>query len=227
MALAGYEDLAGIIDHWLVGPELTAGQVVEGLELAQRYRVACATVRPCDIDLAARVLRGSAVKPASVCGFPHGWQNTGVKLYEFRDLLRRGAKEVEWAIATSALLSREFQHVQTELAQAAAMAKQEGVVLKAALETAALSEELKIIACRCLERAEVAFASIPAAMDDLELFRKYLPEEIGVQVRGELDKLDEAIELEAAGCSRMATGATAALLEQWKARLAAARPADG
>ncbi len=227
MALAGYEDLAGIVVHWLVRPELTAAQVVEGLELAQRYKVAGATVRPCDIDLAARVLRGSPVKPASVCGFPHGWQNTGVKLYELRDLLRRGAREVEWTVATSMLLSREFQHVQTELGQAVEIARAEGVVLKAALDTAALDDELKIIACRSLERAEVTFASIPPVMDDVKLVRKYLPEEIGIEVRGELDSVEQVLDLRDSGCARIATGTTAALLDAFEARLRAENPANG
>src|SRR5207248_4471667 len=103
----------------LVKPELTGEQVVEGLEMAKRYGIACVSVRPCDIDLAVRTLQGSPVKPGSVAGFPHGSQNTATKLYETRDLLRRGAREIDMVIAISKLLSREFQHVQTELIQMA------------------------------------------------------------------------------------------------------------
>ena len=111
--LVSYEDLARIIDHSLVKPELTTGQVAEGLEMAKRYSIASVSVRPCDIDLAVRTLGNSPVKPASVSGFPHGSQNTATKLFETRDLLRRGAKEIDMVIAISKLLSREFQHVQT------------------------------------------------------------------------------------------------------------------
>src|SRR5689334_1011885 len=57
--LATYEDLAGMIDHSLVSPELNHANVVDGLELAKRYRVASAIVRPCDIDVAVRTLQGS------------------------------------------------------------------------------------------------------------------------------------------------------------------------
>src|SRR5690349_22533714 len=134
--LATYEDLAGMIDHSLVKPDLGNQQVVEGLELARRYRVGSAIVRPCDIDLAVRTLQGSAVRPASVCGFPHGTANTATKLYELRDLLRRGAKEIDMVIAVPKLVSREFQHVQTELDQAAESCNQGGATLKVILETA-------------------------------------------------------------------------------------------
>ena len=70
--LASLQDIAQMIDHALVKPELTGVQVVEGLELAKRCHVASATVRPCDIEMAVRTLQGSPVRPASVSGFPHG-----------------------------------------------------------------------------------------------------------------------------------------------------------
>src|ERR1022692_2470127 len=155
--LATYEDLAGMIDHPLVKPEHSNVQVVEGIELAKRYRIACVSVRPCDVDLAVRTLAGSPVRPGSVVGFPHGSQNTATKLYEARDLLRRGAREIDMVVAISKLLSREFQYVQMELQQMAETCRKEGALVKVILENAYLTDELKIIACRCCERAEVDF----------------------------------------------------------------------
>ena len=158
LPLTTREGLAQLIDHPLVKPELTDEQVIEGLELAKRYHIASASVRPCDIDLAVRTLQGSGVKPGAVCGFPHGSQNTATKLYEARDLLRRGAREIDMVVAISKLLSREFQHVQMELLQMSELCHKEGALLKVILENAYLTDELKIIACRCCERAEVGAA---------------------------------------------------------------------
>jgi deoxyribose-phosphate aldolase len=222
-----------MIDHALVKPELTGAQVVEGLELAKRCRVASATVRPCDIELAVRTLEGSPVRPASVSGFPHGSGNTATKLYETRDLLRRGAKEIDVVVAISKLLSREFQHVQVELLQLSELCHKEGAVLKVILETAYLTDELKIIACRCAARAEVdfvqtstGFAPTEATVEDVQLLRKHLPEEIGIKAAGDLRTVSQVIEAHAAGCSRIGTDSTAAILEEWKARLAAGTGPD-
>jgi deoxyribose-phosphate aldolase len=225
--LANLQDIARMIDHALVKPELTGVQVVEGLELAKRCLVASATVRPCDIELAVRTLEGSPVRAASVSGFPHGSENTATKLYETRDLLRRGAKEIDMVVAISKLLSREFQHVQVELLQASEACHKEGALLKVILETAYLTDELKIIACRCAARAEVdfvqtstGFAPAEATIEDVRLLRKYLPEEIGIKAAG-LHTVDQVIEAYAAGCSRIGTDSTAAILEEWKVRLEA------
>ncbi len=232
LPLATSESLAKLIDHSLVQPELTDEQVIEGLELAMRYKVACASVRPCDIDLAARTLAGSSVKAGAVCGFPHGSANTATKLYEARDLLRRGAREIDMVIAISKLLSREFQYVQMELLQLSELCHKEGALLKVILENAYLTDELKIIACRCCERAEVDFVKTSTGFApsgytraDLALMRKYLPEEIGVAAAGGIHTLDQVLEGYQAGCTRIGTTSTAAILNEWQARLTPPPPA--
>jgi deoxyribose-phosphate aldolase len=202
--------LAALLDHWLVKPDLTSAQVLEGLQLARRYGVASAIVRPCDTDLAVRTLAGSGVKPASAVGFPHGWQNTATKLYELRDVLRRGARELDMTIALPNLLSREFQHVQTELMQASEACHREGALLAVTLQTEYLTDDLKIIACGCCERAEVDFVSA-STLADVQLLRQHLPEEIAL--KGSADTLEQVLALRDAGCARIATSSTVAILD--------------
>ena len=113
--LTRYEDVAKMIDHSLLRPELTEEQVEEGCRIAREYQVASVTVRPCDVDFAVRLMEGSGVAVGGVAGFPHGSSTTATKLYEARDMLRRGAREVDTVINISKLLSRRrcFQHVET------------------------------------------------------------------------------------------------------------------
>jgi len=226
-----YDDLARLIDYPLVKPALTSVQVMEGLDLARRYGVACASVRPCDLDLAVRTLAGCPVRPGSVVGFPHGCQTTSTKLFEARDLLRRGAREIDMVIALAALVSREFQYVQTELSQVSELCRKEGAVLKVILENAYLTDELKIIACRCCERSEVhfvktatGFAPSGYTVEDVKLMRKYLPEAIGVKAAGGLHTLDQVLEVLALGCTRVGTSAAAEVLDEWNLRLSKAVP---
>lgn len=226
--LGTYEDLARRIDHSLVRPDLTEEQVIAGCELAARYQVAAVLVRPCDVDVAARVLGGSGVKVASVAGFPHGSSSTAVKLYEGRDVLRRGAREVDFVLNYSKLLSRHFQHVEVELLQMVESCHKEGALLKAIFETAYLTNELKIIACRIMDRAGVdmvetstEFAPTGYTVDDLKLLRAHLPERVGLKAVGGIETLDQALEACQAGAVRVGTTSTTAILEGWKAQLAA------
>jgi len=224
--LAASEDVARLLSHSLLRPELTTARVLEGIQLARRYAVAAVSVRPCDVELALRHLEGSTVIPASVVGFPHGSQTTSAKLFEARDLLRRGAREIGVVIATSRLLSREFQHAQTELAQIAEACHKERATVTVILENAWLTEELKIIALRCAERAEAdavststGFAPTGYTAADVALMRKYLPEETGVEAAGGVATLADVLEAYQAGCTRISTTQIAVILEEWKARM--------
>jgi deoxyribose-phosphate aldolase len=225
-ALTTYEDVAKMIDHSLLRPELTDEQVVEGCEIARKYNVATVTVRPCDVDTAVRQMEGSSVPVGSVSGFPHGSTTTAAKLYETRDLLRRGAKEIDMVINISKLLSRQFQHVETEVSQMAEACHQQGAILKVIFENAYLTDELKIIACRICDKARAdfiktstGFAPTGYTLEDLNLMRKYSSPKMRIKAAGGVRSLEKVLEVYEAGCSRFGATATVAILEDWKAQL--------
>jgi len=229
-----YEDLAGMIDHSLLRPELSGQQVLEGCELARRYRVAAVCVRPCDVEMAVRALGASGVPVATVAGFPHGSSTTAVKLYEARDALRRGAREIDMVINIGYMLSRQFQHVESELLQMAETCHQEGALIKVIFENAYLTRELKVVACRICARAGVDFAKTSTGfapsgytLDDLRLMREHLPEEIAIKAAGGVRTLEALKEVQAAGATRVGATATAAILDAWKAELETAGGASG
>jgi len=169
---------------------------------------------------------GSGVAVGSLAGFPHGSSTTGVKLYEIRDVLRRGAKEVDMVLNISRLLSRQFQYVEMELLQAAEECHKQGALLKVIFENAYLTDELKIVACRICGRAgadfvktSTGFAPTGYTLEDLRLMRAHTNPEIQIKAAGGVRTLDAALEVYQAGCSRFGATATVTILEDWKARL--------
>jgi deoxyribose-phosphate aldolase len=101
----------------------------------------------------------------------------------------------------------------------AELCHKEGALLKVNLVNACLTDELKIIACRCCERAEVDFVQTSVA--DIPLVRKNLPDEIGIKAAGGIRTADQALEACTAGATRIGTTTSAAILDEWKARLTA------
>ena len=224
--LTTYDALARMIDHSLVRPELTDAQVVEGCEIARSYHVASVSVRPSDVDAAVRSLEGSDVAVGSVVGFPHGSSTTSTKLYEARDLLRRGAREIDMVLTIGKLVSRNFQYIETELLQMADACHQQGALLKVIFENAYLTDEHKIVACRICARAGVDFAKTSTGfapsgykIEDVRLMRKHLPETIGIKAASGVRTVETALEVYEAGCSRFGATQTVAILDAWKARL--------
>ena len=219
------EALAQLIDHPLVKPELTDEQVIEGLQLARRNRLACVSVRPCDIDLAVRTLQGGTVKPGAVCGFPHGSASTATKLYEARDLVRRGAREIDMVIAIPKLLSREFQYVQMELVQISEVCHKAGALFTVTLENAYLTDEQKVLACKLCEEANAdfvktstGFAPTGATVADIRLMRASVGPQVQVKAAHGVRTLDALLEMIDAGATRSGATATAAILDEFRRR---------
>jgi deoxyribose-phosphate aldolase len=228
--LGTYEGLAKMIDHSLLRPELADAQVLDGCRIAREYNVATVTVRPCDVDTAVRAMEGSGVGVSTVAGFPHGSATTAAKLYEVRDLLRRGACEIDMVLNIGRLVSRQFEYVESELAQAAQACHEAGALLKVIFENAYLTDELKIVACRIATNTGVdfvktstGFAPSGATIEDLKLMRAHSGPKVRIKAAGGVRTLEGALEVYKVGCSRLGATATVAILDAWKQQLARAQ----
>ena len=225
--LTTYEGLAKMIDHSLLRPELTHEQVVAGIELACHYDVASVCVRPSDADTAVSMLKGTNVAAGSVVGFPHGGSTTPVKVYETRDLLRRGVTEVDMVLNIGRLLSRDFQYVENEILQIANACHESGALLKVIFENAYLTEDLKVIATKICKRTEAdyvktstGFAPSGYTREDLLLMKRLVGDAAKVKAAGGVRSLETALEVYECGCDRFGATQTGPILEAWKVRLA-------
>lgn len=184
------------VDYNLLRPEWSEGQVIDACEKAGRMGVHCVMVRPCDVDAAVRT--GGRV--ASVSGWPFGDQTTGVKLYETRDLLRRGAKEIDFVLNPSRLLSRQFQYVEMELLQAVEACHKESAIIKVVFPPGVLNYETKLVAARICSRVAPDFVVI-SSEEDIPALRPHLAEDIGIKF-AQVGSWEDIQRLHAAGCTR-------------------------
>ena len=189
----GYNTL---LDFNLLRPEWTEDQVVDACEKAAAMGVSCVMVRPCDVDAAAR----TGVRVGSVCGWPFGDQTTGVKLYETRDLLRRGAKEIDFVVNPSRLLSRQFQGVEMELLQAVEACHKEGAVIKIVFPSGVLTYETKLVGARICSRVGPDFAVVSDEAD-IPALRPHFSDDIGLKY-AHVASREDLERLHAAGCTR-------------------------
>lgn len=225
-ALKTYEDLAGRSVATQLRPELSDDAILEGCREAARRGMAAVVVRPSDVDAAARALEGSGTAVASVAGFPHGTATTAVKVYEARDLLRRGVEEVHLTVNLGKLISRQFQYIETEVLQIARACHENGALLAMTLESAYLTEDLKVIAMKIAKRCEAdlvktshGFGPQPELAAELELMNRILRGMCRVEIGGGIESLDEALTAYSLGAERLAGEHAGAILDAWKARL--------
>ena len=217
-----YEDVAGVIEHRVLGPSLTEDDVHASCDLARRYRIAAIVIRQSDADAVVRWMEGSGVAVASTVGFPHGYSTTPTKLYEARDLLRRGVKEIDVALNTPKMIARQFQYLETELRQLADACHESGGLLKVTFDWGLLAEDLRAIAVKIVKRAGADFAG--ASAGDIPALNVLLRDRARIKV-GEVATLAEVQVAREAGAARVETIATREILDAWKAELAKLTPA--
>lgn len=178
-----------LLDYYLLRLDWPEAQVIDACEKAVSLDVHCVVVRPCDVDAAVR----TEARIGSVCGWPYGDQTTGVKLYEVRDLLRRGAKEIDFVLNPARMFSRQFQGVEMELLQAVEACHKEGAILKVVFPPVISNYELKLIGARICSRVGPDFAVISNEAD-IPALRPHFSEDIGLKFahvanRADLERL--------------------------------------
>ena len=215
-----YESLAGVLELMLLGPTLSADDVNEGCRVAREYGVAAVVVRPCDVEMVKRWMSGSGVKVASVAGYPYGVSTTGAKLYEGRDLLRIGVEELDFVLNPASMISRQFQHVETELMQIVRSAHDGDATLTVVCNNRIMADDLKIIATRISKRVEADAIAVQHSDSDLGIIKPLLKDLLRLKRSDAVMTLEEALASREAGYSRMTTPNVAPILDAWKLRLA-------
>jgi deoxyribose-phosphate aldolase len=215
---ATLEPLAPALDYHLLRPQLTDTEIAEACRLASEAGLRAVVVRPCDVDQAARWLAGGPIL-ASVVGHPDGVSTTAAKLYEGRDLLRRGAREIEWVMNPARLLSRQFQDVETELEQIARSCEESAATLTIVLRNDLFPPDVKIIATKIAKRVGAARLSLSPALDDLQLILPLLKDRVQLKASGGVATLEEALAARSAGCSIIGSESAAAIAEEGRTKM--------
>jgi deoxyribose-phosphate aldolase len=220
-----YAQLAKVIDHSLLRPELTEQDVIDGCNLAARYHTATVCVKPCHVKLAAENLAGSDVKVSTVVGFPHGSNRTAIKVAEAQAAIDDGAVELDMVLNIGQLRSGKADEVRADIQAICAVAHARGAKVKVIFENAYLSDEQKILACRLSEAAgadwvktSTGFAPSGATLDDLRLMRANVSEKVQVKAAGGVRTLDALLAVIDAGVTRCGATATATILDDFEKR---------
>lgn len=215
------EQLAARLELAILDPQATTEQVAGAYRAAAAAGLGAVIVRPSDVDVCARYASASTTI-AAVCGYPYGWQPTGVKAFETRDLIRRGARRVDVVVNIGKLQSREFQYVEMELIQLAQACHEGGAKLRAIFQSHLLGEEQKLVGTKIAKRSETdeALASLDRASSEDEevLLRKCQP---FVTPVGQAKDLDSVLDALRRGFGRAIVPEPFRVLAEYRARLEA------
>jgi deoxyribose-phosphate aldolase len=179
---------------------------------AVEHGFASVCVNPFWVPLVAAELAASPVKVCTVVGFPLGASATEIKAAEAACALRYGAQEIDMVINIGALCSGDFATVGSDISAVVEVCHRGGALVKTILETALLTDEQKVMACKLAVKAGTDFVKTStgfgpggATVADVRLMREAVGPSIGVKASGGIRTLEDLEAMVAAGATRIGT----------------------
>lgn len=214
-------EIATWIDHTLLKPEATGGQVKKLCEEARQYHFAAVCVNPVYVTLARSLLKGTEVGVSAVVAFPLGAMLPDDKVHEARRVIENGASEVDMVVNIGAIKGEAYGLVLNEIQLVTKEAHERKAIVKVIIEAALLTEREKILVCLLSKTAgadfvktSTGFGPSGATVEDVELMRRVVGTGMGVKAAGGIRTCQEALRMIDAGANRIGSSAGVSILKE-------------
>ena len=220
------KELAGRIDHTLLSATATGEQIKQLCEEAKSYGFYAVSVNPRWVALAAEELHGSKVKVGGVVSLPVGADSTKIKAAAAKDAILAGTDEIDMVADLAAIIEGDSRYLfgQLRMVLGVCRSMRPAVALKVIIESAALSREQKIFACRIAQEAGVDFIKTStgmnpaggASIEDIKLIKETAPN-CKIKAAGGIKTAKQALEMLNAGADRLGTSSGVQIINEFRA----------
>ena len=210
--------MAKYIDHTILKPDATKAEVIKVCDEAKKYGFASVCVNPTHIALVAKELEGTDVAPCCVVGFPLGASLLGVKAYEAKLAVEKGAKEIDMVMNIGAAKDKNWALVAEDI-EDVKLAVNDDTIIKLILETCLLTDDEISMASAIGKTAEVdfiktstGFSGHGAKAGDIRLIRSVVGPEMGIKASGGIRTYEDATDMVEAGATRIGASSSVAIV---------------
>lgn len=207
------------IDHTLLKPNATKGQIETLCKEAREHHFASVCVNSYYVPLANTLLKDSGVTVCCVVGFPLGAMSTQGKASETKQSVQDGAGEVDMVINIGALLDGDYEAVLQDI-RAVVREAHPKALLKVIIETCLLNDEQKVKACELAVEAgadfvktSTGFSTGGATVHDVELMKRTVQGKAKVKASGGVRTYEDAMNMIHAGADRIGTSNGVKMME--------------
>ncbi len=201
------------LDHAVLKPEMTQEESREAIQLGIDYKVKTVCVRPCDIEMAVAMCRGTETEVSCVLSFPHGTSPSQIKAAEAQLYVQKGVHEIDMVANYGYIRSKLWNEVEKDIQVVAEITQKAGIPLKVILETSQLTFEEITEATECAVRAgadfvktSTGFYGAGATPEAVEAMVKAAQGRIQVKASGGIRNAEQAKMFIELGASRLGNG---------------------
>ena len=211
------QQIIDMIDYTLLTPTATKDDITAFCNETIAHGFNTVFVNPYYVKHAVELLSPHNIKVGVPIGFSLGGATTLTKVAETKEAIQNGATEIDMLINLGALKSKEFDVVRNDIAEV--VKASEGLTTKVIIETALLTNEEKITACKLIMEAGADFVKTAtgfngggATVEDVQLLRSVVGNDFGVKAAGGVRTYEDAINIIKAGANRIGTSGAIAII---------------
>jgi deoxyribose-phosphate aldolase len=217
--------MAKCIDHTLLRAEATRADILRICDEAVAYGFHAVCVNDRWLSLVADRLQETPVQVAGVVSLPLGADTTKVKAAQAQDAIYAGADEIDMVADLAAIIEGDARYLLEQLMAVLRVCRimRPPVLLKVIIESAALTTEQKLFACRIAQEAGVDYVKTStgyhpaggATVEDVRLMKETAPK-CKVKAAGGIKTAQQALAMLSAGADRIGTSAGVAIIEEMR-----------
>ena len=214
-------NIAAYIDHTVLKPTTTIGDVEKICAEAMKYQFAAVCVPPLYVKKAKKLLGDSSIKVATVIGFPFGYAAIEAKVAELVLAIIDGADELDVVINISAIKNNDWQFLANEINSILPIVKNKNKLIKVIIESGILTDEEIIKCCDLYGAAGVDFlktstgyAEKGATVEAVQLMRKHLADNVRIKASGGIKNYPFAKQLIDAGANRLGCSSSLSIVNE-------------
>lgn len=213
------QQVAATIDHAVLKPEFTDKDLKEHAAMCIENGVFSMCVKPCDVKMAAELLKGSNVKVSCVLSFPHGADATPSKMFQATQAIADGVDEIDMVMNIGKFMSGDYDYVKNDIKAVVEVAHQNSVKVKVIQESGHLTMEQVAKACELsfdagadFVKTSTGFGPGSATPEIIDVMIKTVGDKMKVKPSGGIRTWETAIAYLEQGADRLGVGSTLAVL---------------
>ena len=197
------------VDHTLLTQTATWEEIRQICDDGAAYGCASVCIPASYVKQAADYL-GDRLPVCTVIGFPNGYSTTASKVFEAKDAIANGAREIDMVINIGWAKDGRWDELLEEIKAVKAACGE--LVLKVIIETCLLTGEEKVRLCQIVSdsgadyiKTSTGFGGGGATREDVALFAKHVGPDVKIKAAGGIADLKDAEDFINLGASRLGT----------------------
>ena len=217
------EKLAGMNDQTNLKNYIPQASLEAFAKAALPYGFKTLAVNNAPIPFLNKILEGSSTVCDAAVSFPFGQCTIETKVFETKDVIAKGAGEVDYVCNIVELKSGHWDYIEEEMRRIVDVCNEHGIVSKVIFENCYLTDDEKKRMCEAalkvrptFIKTSTGFGSGGAAVEDVRLMKSMVGDELKIKAAGGIRSAQAALDMIRAGAERIGTSRGIEIIEEFK-----------